>query len=104
MDEILPDALDPGEHGLPCKRRQRRRLFNRDYQVQSPFNTYLIEALPPHAIGQPSAASIEAALYPRQSDFLFFVAGPGRKHIFSRTYREHQAAIRQIRMREPATR
>jgi UPF0755 protein len=83
---------------------ERRRLFNRDYQIQSPFNTYLIEALPPHAIGQPSAASIEAALYPRQSDFLFFVAGPGRKHIFSRTYREHQAAISQIRAREPATR
>ena len=76
---------------------ERRRLFNRDYRVESPYNTYLIDGLPPHAIGQPSAASIDAALYPRNSDFLFFVAGPGGKHVFSRTYREHQSAIRAIR-------
>ena len=76
---------------------ERRRLFNRDYGVESPYNTYLIDGLPPHAIGQPSAASIDAALYPRNSDFLFFVAGPGGKHVFSRTYREHQSAIRAIR-------
>ena len=78
---------------------ERRRLLLRDYRVESPFNTYLIDGLPPHAIGQPSEASVEAALYPRDSDFLFFVAGPGGKHIFSRTYRDHQAAIREVRER-----
>lgn len=77
----------------------RRRLFERDYRTPSRYNTYLIEGLPPHPIGQPSAATLEAALYPRPSDFLFFVAGPGGRHIFSRTYREHLAAIRQIRDR-----
>jgi UPF0755 protein len=77
----------------------RRRLFERDYQTQSRYNTYLIDGLPPHPITQPSAATIEAALYPRPSDFLFFVAGPGGRHIFSRTYRDHLAAIRQIRDR-----
>ena len=77
----------------------RRRLFNRDYQTPSRYNTYLIDGLPPHPITQPSAAAIEAALYPRASDFLFFVAGPGGRHIFSRTYREHLAAIRQVRNR-----
>ena len=76
---------------------RRRRLFTRDYRVESPYNTYLIDGLPPHAIGQPSAASIEATLYPRESDFLFFVAGPDGKHIFTRTYRQHLAAIREIR-------
>ncbi len=76
---------------------ERRRLLNRDYRTRSPYNTYLISGLPPHAIGQPSAASVEAALYPRTSDFLFFVAGPGGKHIFSRSFAEHRAAIRQIR-------
>jgi UPF0755 protein len=76
---------------------RRRRLFLRDYETPSRYNTYLIDGLPPHAVGQPSAASLEAALYPRDSDFLYFVAGPGGKHIFSRTYREHQAAIRRIR-------
>jgi UPF0755 protein len=77
----------------------RRRLFVRDYQTPSRYNTYLIDGLPPHPIAQPSAATLEAALYPRPSDFLFFVAGPGGRHIFSRTYREHLAAIRQIRDR-----
>ncbi|MCZ6915974.1 MAG: endolytic transglycosylase MltG [Gemmatimonadetes bacterium] len=76
---------------------RRRRLFLRDYETPSRYNTYLIDGLPPHAVGQPSEASLEAALYPRVSDFLYFVAGPGGEHIFSRTYREHQAAIRRVR-------
>ena len=77
----------------------RRRLFESDYRTPSRYNTYLIDGLPPHPITQPSAATIEAALYPRTSDFLFFVAGPGGRHVFSRTYREHIAAIRQVRDR-----
>ncbi len=72
-------------------------MFLRDYETPSRYNTYLIDGLPPHAVGQPSEASLEAALYPRASDFLYFVAGPGGEHIFSRTYREHQAAIRRVR-------
>jgi UPF0755 protein len=76
---------------------RRRRLFERDYQIRSPYNTYQIDGLPPSPIGQPSAASIEAALYPRTSDFLYFVAGPGGKHIFSRTYREHLETVRRVR-------
>ncbi len=76
---------------------RRRRLFERDYQIRSPYNTYRIDGLPPSPIGQPSAASIEAALYPRDSNFLYFVAGPDGRHIFSRTYREHLATIRRIR-------
>ena len=77
----------------------RRRLFESDYRTPSRYNTYLIDGLPPHPITQPSAATIEAALYPRTSDFLFFVAGPDGRHLFSRTYREHIAAIRQVRDR-----
>ena len=77
----------------------RRRLFESDYRTPSRYNTYLIDGLPPHPITQPSAATIEAALYPRTSNFLFFVAGPGGRHVFSRTYREHIAAIRQVRDR-----
>lgn len=75
----------------------RRRLFTRDYEVVSPYNTYLIDGLPPHPIGQPSSASMEAALYPRDSDFYYFVADAEGNHVFSRTYREHLAAIRRIR-------
>jgi UPF0755 protein len=79
---------------------RRRRLFEKDYLRRSPYNTYLIDGLPPGPIGQPSEGSIQAALYPANSDFLFFVAQPDGKHIFSRTLREHVAAINQVRSRK----
>jgi UPF0755 protein len=76
---------------------ERRRLFERDYAVVSAFNTYRITGLPPSPIGQPSEGSIEAALYPTRTNFLYFVAGPDGKHVFSRTYREHLTTIRTVR-------
>ena len=65
---------------------RRRRLLNRDYTTDSPFNTYRIAGLPPSPIGNPSSASIEAALYPDSTDFLYFVAQPDGRHRFSTTY------------------
>ncbi len=76
---------------------ERRRLFERDYDVASPYNTYRIHGLPPGPIGSPSAASVAAALNPTPSPFLYFVANGDGAHVFSRTYAEHLAAIRRIR-------
>ena len=76
---------------------ERRRLLNRDYRTESAFNTYLIEGLPPAPIGNPSAASIKAALYPDSTDFLYFVAQTDGRHRFSRTYEAHLRAIAQVR-------
>lgn len=76
---------------------RRRRLYERDYQTPSPYNTYLIDGLPPGPIGSPSEASIEAALYPARSQFLYFVARPDGQHVFSLTYAEHLRTIREIR-------
>ena len=76
---------------------RRRRLLNRDYRTDSPFNTYRIAGLPPSPIGNPSSASIEAALYPDSTDFLYFVAQPDGRHRFSSTYEEHLQAIGDIR-------
>jgi UPF0755 protein len=75
----------------------RRRLYERDYQAVSPYNTYRTVGLPPGPIGSPTAASLEAALYPARTPFLYFVARPDGQHVFSRTYAEHLRAIRQIR-------
>jgi len=75
----------------------RRRLFERDYLLQSPYNTYQIDGLPPGPIGSPSTASIEAALYPRATDFMYFVAREDGRHVFSRTFAEHRRTINQIR-------
>jgi UPF0755 protein len=48
-------------------------------------------------VGAPSRASIEAVLAPAPVPFLYFVAGPDGKHIFSRTYEEHLRAVRKVR-------
>ncbi len=76
---------------------RRRRLFERDYAVRSPYNTYRIDGLPPGPINQPSATSIEAALLPADTDYLYFVAASDGRHVFTRTYSEHLAAIRRVR-------
>ena len=76
---------------------RRRRLYEKDYQTRSAHNTYLIDGLPPTPIGQPSAASIEAALYPARTNFLYLVARPDGKHIFSRNLREHLKAVAEAR-------
>jgi UPF0755 protein len=54
--------------------------------------------LPPGAIACPGLPSIEAALHPEKSPFLYYVAGPdGKSHIFSRTFAEHTANIARVR-------
>jgi len=75
----------------------RRRLYNKQYAYESPYNTYLVAGLPPGPVGQPSTASIVAALYPADTDYLYFVATGDGHHAFSRSYRDHLATIRKVR-------
>jgi UPF0755 protein len=76
---------------------ERRRLTFADYRVASGYNTYVIPGLPPGPIAQPSTASLEAALYPADTDFLYMVAGPDGSHKFSRTYRQHLRTVTEVR-------
>lgn len=62
--------------------------------VESPYNTYLYDGLPPGPIGSPGLASLRAALKPARHDWLYYVALPDRSHLFARTYEEHRANIR----------
>jgi len=59
----------------------------------SAFNTYDFTGLPPGPIANPGLKSIEAALYPTQTDFLYFVAREGGTHVFSKSFGEHRRAI-----------
>jgi UPF0755 protein len=79
--------------------RRLRRVWEKNLQIRSPYNTYLHAGLPPGPITQPSDSSILAALEPAPVGFLYFVAQPDGKHIFSATYAEHLAAIRRARER-----
>ena len=70
----------------------KSRLTDEDLQVQSPYNTYLYTGLPPGPICNPGQASIEAALYPADVDYLYFVSKGNGRHIFSRSLEEHVRA------------
>jgi UPF0755 protein len=86
------------QYAISLKRgRRKSRLFEKDYQFKSPYNTYLNPGLPPGPVNSPSRRSLEAALYPAPVHFLYFVAGPDGRHIFSRTYTEHLRAVRKVR-------
>ncbi len=79
--------------------RRLRRVWERNLQIRSPYNTYLHAGLPPGPISQPSDSSMYAALDPAPVGFLYFVAQPDGKHVFSETYADHLAAIRRARQR-----
>ena len=79
--------------------RRLHRVWERQLQIKSPYNTYLNPGLPPGPITQPSDSSIIAALYPAPIGYLYFVAQPDGKHIFSASYADHLAAIRRVRNR-----
>jgi peptidoglycan lytic transglycosylase G len=88
------------QYAISLKRGKRKtRLFEKDYQFNSPYNTYLNPGLPPGPVNSPSRRSIEASLYPADVRYLYFVAGPDGRHVFSRTYSEHLKAIRRLRQK-----
>jgi UPF0755 protein len=66
-------------------------------RIRSAFNTYAIPDLPPGPIANPGLESIQAALYPAHTPYLYFVARTDGTHVFSRTLREHERAIEEVR-------
>lgn len=78
---------------------RKDRLFLRDYEIDSPWNTYRIPGLPPGPVGLPGRESLRAVAFPAEVPYLFFVAGDSGRHVFTRTYAEHLRAIRRVRGR-----
>ena len=65
-----------------------------DTKIDSPYNTYMYSGLPVGPIASPGESAIEAALYPEEHGYYFFVAkSDGSGHIFSKTLGEHNRAI-----------
>ena len=77
------------------------RVLFKDLEVDSRYNTYKHPGLPPGPIASPGAASIEAALYPANVPYLYFVAHPDGHHEFRQTFSEHTEARQQIRRETP---
>lgn len=77
--------------------KPKERLLNSDLRsVDSPYNSYLYAGLPPGPIAAPSLKSIEAALSPQSSNYLFYVTKKdgSQEHLFAATYQEHLANIK----------
>jgi UPF0755 protein len=67
--------------------------------LDSPYNTYRNRGLPPGPICNPGRAALEAALYPAQEPYLYFVSRNDGSHHFSRTFAEHQTAVRRFQLK-----
>jgi UPF0755 protein len=68
-------------------------LTRKHLETPSPYNTYLIKGLPPGPIANPGKKAIEAALFPLQTDYLFFVSKNNGSHHFSVNLDDHNRAV-----------
>jgi len=85
-------------YGLaPGKGTLGRPLSRADLERPTPYNTYIIDALPPGPIANPGRASIEAAANPARTKELYFVADGSGGHAFAETYDQHQRNVARLR-------
>jgi len=87
----MPLQSDPTViYGIPDF---KGNLTKENLRTPGPYNTYINVGLPPSPICNPGIESIKAALYPDDTDFIYFVAKGDGSHFFSSTYKEHQQAV-----------
>jgi UPF0755 protein len=72
-----------------------------DLTRPTPYNTYVIQGLPPTPIALPGREAIHAVLHPAEGDALYFVARGDGSHHFSATLDEHNCAVRHYQLHQP---
>ena len=104
LNEDMRLEADPTvEYGLGIKQTADQPLTLAQVRTPNPYNTYLNPGLPPTPIANPGRSSLQAALNPTPTEYLFFVARYDGTHVFSTTIEDHEAAknaIRQARQEE----
>jgi len=75
-------------------------ILRRDLFSKTPYNTYQVDGLPPTPIDIPGRVSINAALHPAKTNYLYYMSAGDGHHVFSKTYRKHLLAVNRYRMRQ----
>ena len=109
MAKDMPLMTDPSViYAALLQGNYRGAIYESDLQSPSSYNTYQHTGLPPGPICNPGLKSLEAAMHPAQTDYLYFVAAsadPSGKSVFSSTLQEHakdvQAYRRALRQSAP---
>lgn len=73
-------------------------IRKKDLSIDSPYNTYKHFGLPPGPIASPGLESIQAALDPEETDFLYFVSRKDGSHQFSTNYKDHIRAVQKYQL------
>ncbi len=92
----MPLQADPTVQYAAAK--ERGTLTRADLAADHPYNTYVNRGLPPGPIASPGLGAIEATLDPAPVKYLYFVARDDRRHHFSTTVAEHNAAVARYRL------
>lgn len=74
-----------------------RPILKSEIEQPTPYNTYVVDGLPPGPIANPGRASLEAAANPARTKELYFVADGSGGHVFSDNYTEHQKNVARLR-------
>ena len=74
-----------------------RPILRSEIEQATPYNTYVVDGLPPGPIANPGRASLEAAANPARTKELYFVADGSGGHVFSDNYAEHQKNVSRLR-------
>lgn len=72
-------------------------LHHEDMQFRSAYNTYVHAGLPPGPIGNPGKVSLEAAMHPADTQYLYFVSDGNSRHRFARSLEEHNHNVAEYR-------
>ena len=75
-------------------------ITKKNLKTPSPYNTYLIRGLPPGPIANPGLKALEAAIYPAETNFFYFVSKKNKTHKFSTNIRDHNKAVYKYQLRK----
>ncbi|WP_333784630.1 endolytic transglycosylase MltG [Thermocrinis sp.] len=94
----MPLQIDPTViYALKRRGEWNRWLTRKHLQLEDPYNTYYYKGLPPSPICNPGIKSLEAALNPAKTNYLYFVSMGNGRHVFSSSYEEHLKNIAMYR-------